>query len=104
MFNDHDLLNKPARIHNMDESGMLLDHKQLNRVAKKGMKKVHGPAYGDKSQIILVACANAPGFILSPMLICKGERLNHEWTMGEAPNTLYGISENGWIDQDLFFC
>ena len=89
-----------ARIYNMDESGMPLDHKQLKRVAKK---KVHGPASGDKSQITLVACANAAGSVLQPMLIFKWERLNHEWTKGEVPNTLYGMLENGWIDQELFF-
>ena len=92
---DNDLLNRPSRIYNMDESRMPLDHKQLKRVAKKGMKKVHGPSSGDKSQITLVACANAAGSVLPPMLIFKGERLNHEWTKGEVPNTLYGMSENG---------
>ena len=58
---------------------------------------------GDKSQMILVACGNAAGTALLPMLIFKGERLNHEWTDCEVPNTLYGMSENGWIDQELFF-
>ena len=97
---DNGLLNKPARTYNMDKSGMPLDHKQLKRVAEKGTKKVHGAASGDKSQITLVTCANAAGHVLPPMLIFKGERLNHEWTKGEVPNTLYGMSENGWIDQD----
>lgn len=41
---------KPSRIYNMDESGMPLDHKQLKRVALKGMKKLHGQASGDKTQ------------------------------------------------------
>ena len=39
---DHGLLNRPACIFNIDESGMSLDVKRLKRVAKKGMKKVHG--------------------------------------------------------------
>ena len=100
---DHGLLNRPACIYNMDESEMPLDAKQLKRVAKKGMKKVHGQSSGDKSQITLIACGNAAGTVFPPMLIFKGERLNHEWTDGEVPNTLYGMSENGWIDQELFF-
>lgn len=37
------------------------------------------------------------------MVIFKGERLNHELTRGEVPGTLYGMSENGWIDHELFF-
>ena len=48
---EHNLLNKPSFIFNMDESGMPLDHKQPKIVATKGMKKVHGPASGDKTQI-----------------------------------------------------
>lgn len=55
---DNDLLNKPSRIYNMDETGMPLDAKPLKRVALKGMRKVQGPASGDKSQITVVACAN----------------------------------------------
>ena len=52
---------------------------------------------------MLIACGNAAGTVLPPMLIFKGERLNHEWTDGEVLNTLYGMSENGWIDQELLF-
>ena len=36
------------------------------------------------------------------MVIFNGERLNHEYTKGEVPGTLYGMSPNGWIDQELF--
>ena len=37
------------------------------------------------------------------MVIFKGERFNHEWSVGEVSDTLYGMSESGWIDQELFF-
>jgi len=36
------------------------------------------------------------------MVIMKGERFNHEWTVGKVPNALYGMSKNGWIDQELY--
>ena len=42
------------------------------------------------------------GNMLPPMVIFKGERFNHDWVKGEVPNTLYGMSPNGWIDQELF--
>ena len=76
---NNNLVNNPSYIFNMDESGMPLDHKQFKRVAAKGQKKVHGPASGDKSQITIVACANAAGYPLLPMVIFKGEKFNHEW-------------------------
>lgn len=85
----------------MDESGMPLDHKQLKRVAKRGTKKVYGRASGNKTQITIVACANAAGHTLPPMIIFKGECLNHDYTKGEVPNTL---SKQGWIDSELFYC
>ena len=96
---DHDLLDKPSFIVNVDESGMPLDHKQPKRVATKGMKKVHSPASGDKTQITITAWSNAAGYTLSPMVIIN----NHQWSLGEVPGTLYGMSESGWIDQELFF-
>ena len=83
---DKGLLDKPNFIYNMDESGMPLDHKQLKRIAPK---KVHGIASGNKSQVTIVACANAAGIVLPPMVILKGERLNYEYTKGEVPGRLY---------------
>ena len=91
---EHDLLDKPSFIFNMDESGMPLDHKQPKRVATKGMKKVHGPASGDKIQITIIAFSNAAGYTLPPMVIFKGEKFNHQWSVGEVPGTLYGMSES----------
>ena len=102
MLREKDLLNRTNFIYNMDDSGLPLDHKQLKRIAVKGSKKVHGQASGNKSQITIIACASAAGVVLLPMVIFKGERLNHEYTKGEVPGTLYGMSPNGWIDQELF--
>ena len=67
----------------------------------KGMKKVYGPSSGNKCQITILACSNAVATVLPPMVIFKGECLNHEWTKGEIPNTIYGMSHQGWIDQSF---
>ena len=32
----------------------------------------------------------------------KGERFNHQWSVGEVPDT-YGMNESVWIDMELFF-
>ena len=77
--NKNNLLDNPCHIYNMDESGMPLR---------------------DKTQITIVACASASGHTLPPMVIFKGEKFN---PMVNVPGTLYGMSENGWIDQELFF-
>ena len=84
-------MDKPSRMYNMDESGMPLDHRQLNCIVPKNAKKVHGPSSGNKTQITILVCANAVGTMLPPMVIFKDERLNYEWTRGEVPNTEYGM-------------
>ena len=99
---DNNLLDKPCRIYNMDETGMPLNYKQPKRIAPKGMRKVYGLSSGNTTRIAVVACGNAAGHVLPPMVILKGENFNHEWSVGEVPNTLYGMSENGWIDQELY--
>ena len=60
---NHDLLDKPFHIYNVDESGMPLEHKQPKRVAEKGAKKVYGRSSGSKAQITIVGCRNASGSI-----------------------------------------
>lgn len=37
------------------------------------------------------------------MVIFEGQRFNQEWSKGEVPDTLYGMSEKGWTDKELFY-
>ena len=39
-----------------------------------------------QSQITFLACLNALGTVLPPMVIFTGEHLNYKWTEGEIPN------------------
>ena len=98
----NELFDCPSRIYNMDESGLPLDHKPAKVIALKGTKKVHCRTSGNKMQITVLACANAAGSVIPPMVIFEGKRLNPEWTKGEVPCTLYGMSDKGWTDMELF--
>ena len=42
---------KPLQVYNMDETGMLIDHRPPNVVARKGQKKVRYRSAGNKSQV-----------------------------------------------------
>ena len=86
----------------MDESGLPLDHKPSKVVTLKGTKKVHCRTSGKKTQITVLAYANAAGNVIPPMINFEGKWLNPEWTKGEVPNTLYGMSDKGWTDMELF--
>lgn len=98
----NELFDSPNRIWNMDESGLPLDHKPSKVIAVKGTKRVHCRTSGNKMQITILACANAVGTMVPPMVIFEGKRLNPEWTKGEVPCTLYGMSDKGWTDMELF--
>ena len=100
---EYGIMNVPSRIYNMDETGMPLDHKPPKVVARKGMKKVHCRTCGSKGQITMLVCANAAGSVIPPIVIFEGQRFNPEWSKDEVPDTLYGMSEKGWTDQEMFF-
>ena len=57
---------------------------------------------GKKGQVTVVACGNASGQVLLPMLIFDAKKLCHGWTREEVPGTSYGLSDKGWINTDLF--
>ena len=50
----------------------------------------------------IVACTNAAGQAIPPMVIYDAKNLNHAWTASEVPGTKYGLSDKGWINIDLF--
>ena len=55
---DNNLLNKPAQIYNVDETGMAYEHCASNM-------KCH--TSGNKAQTTVVACVNAIGQAIPPM-------------------------------------
>ena len=99
---DNDLMNKPAQIYNIDESGMPLDHRPPKVITQKGQKKVRSRTSGNKSQVIVIACVSAVGHALPPLVIFDTKGLNHEWTKEEVVGTTYGLSAKGWVDTELF--
>ena len=98
------LLDKPLQIYNVDESGVPFNPRPPKVVSPKGrdMKKVRYRCSGRKGQITIVACANAAGHAIPPMVIFNASKLNSAWTKGEVVGTKYGLSANGWINTDLF--
>ena len=83
---DNNLLNKPAQIYNVDETGMAYEHR----------------GSWNKAQTTVVACVNAIGQAIPPYVIYNAETLNPEWMKDGPPGTKYANSENGWIDTDIF--
>lgn len=100
-LHDNLLEGKPGQLFNMDETGMPLDTKPPKVVATRG-GTVSAIGSGDKTQITVVACVNAVGYCIPPMVIWDRKLLAPELTVGEVPGTIYGLSHNGWMDMELF--
>lgn len=57
---------------------------------------------GQKSQITVIGCGSAMGQTIPPFVIYAAKQLNPLWMKDEVPGTRYAVSDNGWIDQELF--
>ena len=98
---ENHLTGKPGQIFNMDESGMPLDPKPPKVVTVRGSAAC-AIGSADKSQVTVVACVSAAGFSIPPMVIWDRKTLAPELTVGELPGTIYGLSDKGWMDYELF--
>ena len=57
---------------------------------------------GQKSQITVIGCASATGHAIPPFIIFAAKQLNSLWMKDEVAGSRYAVSDNGWIDQELF--
>jgi len=73
---EHQLEDCPGQIYNMDETGMPLNPRPLNIIAKS---EVNYRQSGKKEQITVIGCGNAIGQSIPPMVIFEGKYLNYEW-------------------------
>ena len=80
---------------------MPLDHKPEKNIAKKGARNVTVHTSGGKTNITVIACGSAAGQVIPSMVLFQGKKLNHTFTMGEIPGTMYGMG-SGWVDAELF--
>ena len=80
---------------------MSLMHKPPKVVAGVGQKDPYSITGSDRSQITILACANA-GYCIPPMVVFDHKTLNPELAIGEVPGTFYGLTNSGWMDSELF--
>ena len=102
VYDELDFEAHPERIYNMDETGVPLNPRPPKVLAKKGQKKVRYRCSGQKAQITVVGCCSATGQAIPPFIIFAAKQLNALWMRNEVAGSRYAVSENGWIDQELF--
>ena len=97
------IFDKPSTIHNCDETGLPLNPacgKVVNKVNRKDANFITG---GVKSEVTVLARTSATGFALLPFVIFYHQSLNQGMRKGEVPGALYGLSQNEWINSELFY-
>ena len=76
----HNLMNCPGQIYNVDEMGVPLDHRPPNVIARRWQEKVCYRVSGNKKQVTVVGCINAAGQSIPLFVIFDAKCLNHDWT------------------------
>ena len=101
-FFENNISDFPGQIFNCDKTGLPLDHTPSSVVAVRGQKHPRAVTSGNKRHISVLACCNAAGYVIPPLVIFARKGLNPQLTDGEVPGTMYGLSEKGWMDSDIF--
>lgn len=93
---DLNLINQPQLIYNMDEKGCRLTlHHQQHVLSRKGAKRVHLIAAEHAESATVVACGNALGQCIPPMILFKGKRQKPEWIDPMPPGTSIKMTAKG---------
>ena len=103
LFDEYDFENHPEAIYNMDETGVPLKPRPPKIVAQKGKKKIRYQTSGQKQQITVIGCGSATGQCLPPFVIFAAKQLNHLWTANEGNGSRFAVSDNSWVDHELFY-
>ncbi|XP_033731184.1 LOW QUALITY PROTEIN: uncharacterized protein LOC117320803 [Pecten maximus] len=96
-----DLVKDPRRIFNADESGFPLCVKSDKVLAPVGSKHIYQVVVSDKTQITVMACMNAVGNYMPPMILYPGERFR-DVGIAKFPEAIFAHTPNGWMDTDCF--
>jgi hypothetical protein len=94
----------PERVWNCDETGFNFEHSPVNVVAEKGDRCVLSRTSAKSNNVTVMACVNAMGQSMPPMIITKGKttRSLQGYNVREAPpNCLWSFQKNGWIDDQI---
>ena len=102
ILEEHDLVDKPSHIFNVDESGMDMDTVAGKVVVNRNTKHTYQEASGDREHITVNVCASASGYVLPPMIVFEQCFPSGDYSKSGPTDCLYAKSPNGYMDGDLF--
>ncbi|XP_060564207.1 uncharacterized protein LOC132723495 [Ruditapes philippinarum] len=107
-FNDlgkiiQDLNLSSINIWNCDETGLNFEHCPVNVIAERGTTVVSKTSQ-KSSNLTIMACVNAAGDAMPPLIITKGKTVKslHGFKTIDAPkDTVWSYQEKGWITDEI---
>ena len=97
------LFDQPQKNYNLNEKiyGLIFHHQQ-SVIAKKGQKQVYlvSPEYGEN--VTVVACTNAAGRKIPPMIIFKGKTRRENFGDILPPLACFEMAEKGSMTYEIF--
>jgi len=102
VLKSNDLTRRPHLVFNAEETGLPFQHRARKRVTICGQKHIHVINSGNKAQVTVLACANAAGYAIPPIIIFQRKNLTTQLTTKEVPGSIYGLSDSDWMDSEPF--
>ncbi|KAG5896078.1 hypothetical protein JTB14_006867 [Gonioctena quinquepunctata] len=95
---------KPQNVYNMVEKGCRLTiHHQQRVMSEKGVRRVHMVAPPEHAEnVTVVACCNAMGNSIPPMILFRGKRLKPEFCDNLPHGSLVKMAPKGTMTTQLF--
>ena len=87
----------------MDENGLPLNNRPPKILAEKGKKQVLSLSSVERGEnVTVVACCNASGSYIPPLIIFKGKRQKPEMQTNLPNGSLVCMSQIGYTNEDIF--
>ncbi|XP_045203754.2 uncharacterized protein LOC123556821 [Mercenaria mercenaria] len=101
ILKEHNLLDKPERIFNIDETGVSTEHQPPKVVCSKDTtpQAVTSPR---SSLVTIIAGGNAIGNSIPPYFVFSGKRWNPEFLQDACVGSSGEMTKNGWSNTQVF--
>ncbi|KAL2082586.1 hypothetical protein ACEWY4_022404 [Coilia grayii] len=103
LYDQHGFRGTPELIYNCDETGFGDKGSPRKRVlCGKGQRTVYAQQVTTRDHITVHCCACAAGEVIPPFVIFEKCLPSTAYSLEGPPNALYGVSDTGYMDSDLF--
>ncbi|XP_072380823.1 uncharacterized protein [Diabrotica undecimpunctata] len=94
----------PARVYNVDESGITtVQSKNTRVITLKGKKQVGSVTATERGALVTVVfCMNAAGGFVPPLFVFPRKNMKVELLDGSPPGSIAACHPSGWIQQHIF--